>query len=148
MGVNPIPEGYGTVTPYLIVEGATKLLDFAKEVFDAEETVHMEGPGGTVGHAEVRIGSSIVMLGDAGGEWSPMPASLYVYVEDVDATYARALAAGGTSVKEPENQFYGDRSASVRDPVGNLWGIATHVEDLSPEEMAARLQEFAAQQTV
>ncbi|MGH8937106.1 MAG: VOC family protein [Acidimicrobiia bacterium] len=140
MAVKPIPDGYHSVTPYLIVEGADKLLDFLKRAFSAEETVRMPRPDGSVAHAEVRIGDSIVMLGDAGEQWSPMPGMINLYVEDCDATYLRALEAGATSLQEPEDQFYGDRTAGVRDPVGNHWWIATHVEDLSEEEIAERAQ--------
>jgi PhnB protein len=146
MGVNPIPESYARVTPYLINDDAGKVLDFAKNAFGAEERMRIPGPNDSIGHAEMAIGGSIVMLGDAGGEWTAMPAYLYVYVEDVDATFARALEAGGTSVKEPEDQFYGDRTATVRDTAGNMWGLATHVEDVSEEDMAKRLEEFTAQQ--
>ena len=113
------------------------MLEFAKGAFGAEERMRIPGPNDSIGHAEMAIGDSIVMLGDAGGEWTAMPAFLYVYVKDVDATYARA----------PEDQFYGDRTATVRDPAGNMWGLATHVEDVSEEDMAKRLEEFTAQQT-
>jgi PhnB protein len=146
MSVNPIPEGYRTVTPYLVVEGAASVLDFAKQAFGAEEKFRMDAPGGKVGHAELMIGDSMVMLGDAGGENPAMPAMIHLYVDDCDATYERALAAGGTSVREPENQFYGDRSAGVRDSAGNLWWIATHVEDVPEDEMAKRVEEFSAAQ--
>jgi PhnB protein len=145
MGVNPIPEGYRTVTPYLIVDGAAELLDFVKSAFGAEERFRMPAPNGTIGHAEVKIGDSIVMLADGGEEWPVMPTFVYLYVEDCDATYEQALAAGATSVREPEDQFYGDRNATVRDSVGNLWGIATHVEDVSEEEVAKRLEAMASQ---
>ena len=145
MGVNPIPEGYHTVTPYLVVEGAATVLDFVKEAFGAEETFRMDMPGGKIGHAEAKIGDSIVMMGDAGEENPAMPAMIHLYVDDCDATYERALAAGGTTVREPENQFYGDRSAGVRDSTGNLWWIATHVEDVPEEELAKRMEESSAQ---
>ena len=144
MAVNPIPEGYHTVTPYLIVEGAAGLLDFAKSAFGAEERFRMAAPDGSIGHAEVMIGDSIVMLADAGEEWPARPAFIYLYVEDCDAMYERALAAGATSVREPADQFYGDRNATVRDSVGNTWGIATHIEDVTPEEVAKRIEEGAA----
>ena len=144
MAVNPIPEGYHTVTPYLIVEGAAGLLDFAKSAFGAEERFRMDAPDGSIGHAEVMIGDSIVMLADAGEEWPAMPALIYLYGEDCDAMYERALAAGATSVREPADQFYGDRNATVRDSVGNTWGIATHIEDVTPEEVAKRIEEGAA----
>jgi PhnB protein len=140
MGVNPIPEGYHSVTPYLIVEGAAELLDFVKSAFGAEERFRMPTPNGTIGHAEVKIGDSIVMVADGAEEWPVMPTFVYLYVDDCDATYQRALAAGATSVKEPEDQFYGDRNATVRDSVGNLWGIATHIEDVTEAEVAKRLE--------
>jgi PhnB protein len=140
MPVKAKPEGYHTLTPYLVVEGAARLIDFLKAAFDAKETERMAAPGDRIGHAEVRIGDSVVMLGDAHGEHKPLQAMLYVYVDDADATYRRALAAGATSVQEPADQFYGDRSGGVRDPVGNLWWIATHVEDVPPAELKRRAQ--------
>ena len=138
MAVKPIPEGYHSVTPYLIVRGADKLLDFVKNVFDAQETFRMPGPEGTIGHAEFRIGDSMLMISDGGVEYPPMPCSLYVYVDDVDATYKRALKAGATTQKEPADQFYGDRTASVKDSAGNIWGIGKHIEDVDPEELERR----------
>lgn len=146
MSVKPIPDGYHTVTPYLTVQGTDKLLAFVKAGFGAEETVRMPRDDGSIGHAEVRIGDSVVMMGDASEQWSPMPTSIHLYVDDCDGTYQRALEAGGTSVQEPTDQFYGDRMAGVRDPVGNMWWIATHVEDLSEEEIGKRAKEWAAQQ--
>ena len=146
MAVNPIPEGYRTVTPYLVVDGATNVLDFVKQAFGAEEKFRMDAPDGKIGHAEVQIGDSIVMMGDAGAENPAMPAMIHLYVDDCDATYERALAAGATSEREPTDQFYGDRSAGVRDSAGNLWWIATHVEDVPEEEMAKRIEEATAAQ--
>ena len=146
MAVNPVPEGYRTVTPYLVVDGATNVLDFVKQAFGAEEKFRMDGPDGKVGHAEVQIGDSIVMVGDAGAENPAMPAMIHLYVDDCDATYERALAAGAKSEREPTDQFYGDRSAGVRDSAGNLWWIATHVEDVPEEEMAKRIEEATAAQ--
>lgn len=145
MAVKPIPDGYHSVTPYLIVQGASGLIDFMKQAFDAEESVRMERPDGTIMHAEVRIGDSVVMLSDAGGESTPMPGMLHLYVNDADATYRRALTAGATSLQEPEDQFYGDRSAGVKDQFGNQWWIATHIEDVSPEEMARRSEAYMQQ---
>jgi PhnB protein len=144
MAVKPIPEGYHSVTPYLAVEGTDKLFEFVKTAFDAAD-VHecMRRPDGTIQHAEVKIGDSIVMLAEASGPWKPRPSTLYLYVTDVDATYQRALAAGAMSLMEPATQFYGDRSGGVQDPAGNFWWIATHVEDVSPEELQRRA---AAQQ--
>ncbi len=137
MAVKPIPEGFHSVTPALVVDGAAKLVDFLKTVFAAEEVLRMRGPGDTIMHAEVRIGDSIVMLGDAAHE-PRMPGRLYVYVKDVDVAYRRALEAGATSLTEPTNMFYGDRAARVRDPFGNVWGIAMHVEDVPAEELVKR----------
>ena len=144
MGVNPIPEGYRTVTPYLVVDGAANVLEFVKQAFGAEEKFRMDTPDGTIGHAEVQIGDSMVMLGDAGDQNPAMPAMIHLYVDDCDATYERALGAGGTSEREPTDQFYGDRSAGVRDPAGNLWWIATHVEDVPEEELAKRMEAASA----
>lgn len=135
----PIPEGHHTVMPYLIVPSAPRLIDFLKQVFGAQETHRTTLPDGRVMHAQVRIGDSAVMMGEALGEWPPMPASLYVYVDDTDAAYQRALAAGATSVMAPADQFYGDRNAGVKDADGNLWWIATHLEDVSKEELERRL---------
>jgi PhnB protein len=146
MAVNPIPEGYRTVTPYLVVEGAANVLDFVKQAFGAEEKFRMDTPDGKIGHAEVQIGDSIVMMGDAGAEHPAMPAMIHLYLEDCDATYERALAAGATSEREPTDQFYGDRSAGVRDSTGNLWWIATHVEDVPEDEMAKRIEAATAAQ--
>ena len=142
MPVAPIPKGYHAVTPYLCVQGADKLLDFVKRAFAATEREVMKQPDGTIRHAEVDIGDSIVMISEAQGEHNPMPTALYLYVADTDATYRRALQAGGTSLMEPADQFYGDRNAGVKDPVGNKWWIATHKEDVAPDELARR----AAQQ--
>ena len=138
MAVKPIPDGYHTVTPYLVVRGAAKLLEFLTRAFGATETYRMTGPDGTIGHAAARIGDSMVMLGEARGEWKPTEAMLYLYVPDTDATYQRALAAGATSLMEPADQFYGDRNAGVKDPLGISWWIATHIEDVAPAEMQRR----------
>jgi PhnB protein len=146
MAVKPIPEGYHAVTPYLVVEGAATTLEFLKQAFGAEEKLRMEMPNGSIGHAEAKIGDSIVMLGDAGEQNPAMPAMIHLYVDDCDATYEKALAAGGTSEREPTDQFYGDRSAGVRDQAGNLWWIATHVEDVPEEELTKRMEEAVAQQ--
>ncbi|MGH2425981.1 MAG: VOC family protein [bacterium] len=138
MPVKPIPEGYHSVTPYLIVEGASKLMEFLKEAFDAKETFRMNNSDGTVAHAEVRIGDSVVMMGEAGGEHIPMACAIHLYVNDMDTTYVRALEAGATSLREPRNEFYGDRSSGVKDQWGNRWWIVTHVEDVSSEEIERR----------
>jgi uncharacterized glyoxalase superfamily protein PhnB len=146
MAVKAIPEGYHTVTPYLVVQGAPKLIDFLKQAFDAQERERMARPDGTIGHAEVKIGDSIVMMSEASEQWKPMPTGIYLYVNDTDAVYKRALQAGATSVMEPANQFYGDRSAGVRDPSGNNWWIATHQEDVAPEELKRRAEAAMQQQ--
>jgi PhnB protein len=136
--VKAIPEGYHTVTPYLIVEGAAHLIDFMKEAFGAEEGERMLRANGTIGHAEVRIGDSVLMISDANAQWVPMPAAIYLYVPDTDATFRSAIQAGATSVMEPADQFYGDRNAGVRDIAGNVWWIGTHKEDVPRDELERR----------
>ena len=136
------PDGFHTVTPYLIVEGAARLLHFAQHAFDAVELMRMPGPDGGIMHAAMRLGDSIVELSDANANWPAMPGSLHVYVPDIDATYAKALEAGADSITDPADMFYGERSATVRDPVGNLWHIATHLEDVSLEEIARRATSY------
>jgi PhnB protein len=142
--VEPVPEGYRTVTPYLIVGNATRLLDFLAQAFGAHERMRMPGPNETIGHAEVTIGDSVVMVADANEQFPTRTGTIHLYVEDCDDTYSRALEAGGTSAREPTTEFYGDRMAGVDDPFGNQWWIATHVEDVSPEEMQRRSAERAA----
>jgi uncharacterized glyoxalase superfamily protein PhnB len=132
-----IPDGYQTVTPYLTVGDLKALLDFLKRAFDAEAQV-MPGPDGEPRHAEIVLGTSRLMAGQAPPDRKPMPQQLYLYLPDVDATYERALAAGAKSFSEPQTQFYGDRHAGVRDSNGNEWWIATHVEDVAPDEMERR----------
>ena len=138
MAVNPIPAEYGAITPYLVVEGASGLIDFAKQTFGAQEIMRMPGPGGTIGHAEMRFGDRVVMLADAGPENPARSAALVLYVNDCDATYGKALAAGGAKEMEPEDQFYGDRRGGVQ-AFGVSWWIHTHIEDVSPEEMEKRM---------
>lgn len=140
MAVKPIPDGYHSVTPYLTVQGVSKLFDFVKRAFDAKQTECITRPDGTIGHAEFRIGDSMIMAGEASDQWKAMPAAIYLYVNDTDATYRRALQAGGVSVMEPADQFYGDRNGGVKDPCGNVWWIATHKEDISPDEMKRRAE--------
>lgn len=142
MAAKPIPDGYHTVTPYLTVQGAAELIEFMKKAFDAREWERIMRPDGTVGHAEMRIGDSVVMLGEAKGEWQPMPGAIYLYVTDSDAVYQRALDAGAISVMAPADQFYGDRHGGVRDASGNIWWIATHVEDVPAEELKRRAETF------
>lgn len=145
--VQPIPPGYTGVTAYLIIRSAARALEFYKRAFGATEVLRLPGPDGTIGHAEIRIGDGHVMLADEkldmgyrGPEsFGGSPVSLMFYVEDVDARFAQALAAGAT-VKHPvKDQFYGDRSGSITDPFGYVWTIATHVEDIAPDEMQRRI---------
>lgn len=143
MPVKPIPDGYHTVTPYLLVEDVEKLLEFLKQAFGAKETERIPSPDGTVTHAEVRIGDSVIMMGKPRGEFRPLPSMIYLYTENVDAVYKRALQAGATSVMEPADQFYGDRNGGAKDPLGNLWWIATHQEDVSHEELIRRAHDMA-----
>ena len=138
MAVQPKPEGYHTVTPYLIVPGAADLIAFMQQAFGAQEKERHERPGGKIVHAEVSIGDSIIMLGEASAEFEPTRTSIHLYLDDVDGTYRRALDAGGSSLREPEDQFYGDRSAGIQDRFGNQWWLAKRVEDVSPEEMQRR----------
>lgn len=128
--VKSMPEGYHTVTPYLIVQEAAQLIEFVKQAFDATETFRGTGSAGGI-HAEVRIGDSMVMIG-GGGAWrgEASPATLYLYMNDVDSVYKGALQAGATSIAEPADQPYGDRMAGVKDSFGNVWYIATHIEDM------------------
>ena len=130
MAVKPVPDGFHTVTPYLLVSDAARLIDFLKRGLGAEEIHRSEGTDGSVVHALVKIGDSMVMMGQARDEWKPMPSMLYLYVEDVDAWYDRAIQAGGTSVREVRDEDYGDRAGGVEDPVGNQWWIATHKQDV------------------
>src|SRR5438093_200899 len=128
MTVKAIPQGYHSMTPCLVVEGAAKLIDFLKQAFGAQEMFRMARPDGGIMHAEMKIGDSMVMLGDATEQWKPMQGVIYLYVDAADAVYRRALQAGATSIMAPLDQFYGDRHGGVRDPAGNIWWIATHQE--------------------
>jgi PhnB protein len=144
---NHIPDGYHNVTPYLIIDGAAAALDFYKTAFGAKEVMRMPGPDGRVGHAEILLGNSHVMLADEHPDmgyrgpqaYGGTPVSLMVYVPDVDATFGKAISAGATELRPIANQFYGDRSGTLRDPFGHVWTISTHVEDVSPEEIERRL---------
>ncbi len=138
--VKPIPEGYHSLTPIVTVEGAPRLIEFLKQVFNAQEEEVYKGPDGRVIHAELTIGDSILMLSDANPEFPALSAMINVYTDDVDAAYKRALKAGATSLREPSNQFYGDRTGGVKDAHGNQWWIATHVEDVSQEELEKRMK--------
>lgn len=147
MAVKPIPDGYHTVTPYITVEDAGEVIEFLKKAFGAQEAFAMRDEHGRVRHAEVKVGTSMIMLGSSHDQWKARPANFYVYVEDVDAVYKKAVAAGGKSLSEPETQFYGDRHGAVIDSQGNSWWIATHVEDVPEEELGRRAKEAAAKQT-
>ena len=147
--VKPIPDGYPQVTPYLCVDGAEAAIEFYENVLGARERMRMPAPGGKVGHAELELGESIIMLADEHpdmGVLSPKtvggtPVTISVYVEDVDAVFDAAVAAGASSVRPVENQFYGDRSGQFEDPFGHRWSVATHVEDVPPDEMEKRMSE-------
>ncbi len=144
--VHYIPEGYNTVTPYLVIKGAAKAIDYYKKVFGATVVVRMDAPDGRVGHAELQLGDSRIMLADENPQMGyrsaesigSSPVSLYVYLPDCDEVVAKAAAEGAKILKPVADQFYGDRSGFIQDPFGHLWGIATHKEDVSPEEMEER----------
>jgi PhnB protein len=145
----PVPDGYHTATPYLIIGGAAAAIRFYKLAFDAIELVHLPGPDGRIAHAEIKIGDSVIMLADEVldmGFRSPRslggsPVSLLLYVEDVDAVFRRSVAAGALVLRPVANQFYGDRSGTLEDPFGHLWTIATHIEDVPVEEIARRVRQ-------
>lgn len=148
MAVNPIPDGYPRVSPSLIIDGAADAIEFYTSVLGATERMRMDGPDGKVGHAELMLGESVIMVAD---EYPDMgyvgprkiggsPVALHVYVDDVDTTFAKALAAGAKEERAVENQFYGDRSGTFEDPWGHRWSVGTHVEDVPPDEMARRAE--------
>jgi PhnB protein len=147
--VNPIPAAYPRVTPYLSVDGAAKAIDFYTDILGALERVRMGGPDGKVGHAELAIGDSVIMLADSFPDMgAPTPKALggspvtvMVYVEDVDNVFSRAIQAGATEIAPLQDQFYGDRSGQFEDPWGHRWNVASHVEDVSPEDMEKRAAE-------
>lgn len=145
--VKPIPEGFQTVTVYLLVEDTRALIDFAKNAFNAAEIFCLNDENGIPGHAELKIGTSIVMVGRARNQWKPLPCLVHLYVENADAVYEQALAAGGKPVQKVEDQFYGDRSGGVLDPCGNYWWIATHIEDVPVDELKRRGEEVRKQQS-
>ena len=146
--VQPIPEGFPRVTPYLSIDGAADAIDYYSKILGATERMRMPGPDGKIGHAELQIGDSVIMLSDEfpdmGGvgpkKLGGTPVNLMVYVEDVDTTFAAAIQAGGKVVQAVEDRFYGDRSGSFEDPFGHRWTVSTHIEDVSEEEMAKRMQ--------
>jgi PhnB protein len=147
-----IPKDYNSVTPYLVIKGAAQAIEYYKRVFGATEHVRMNGPDGKVGHAELKIGNSFIMLADENPSMGPghtsaatigaSPVSLYVYLPDVDHVIQRASAEGAKILKPVQTQFYGDRNGFIQDPFGHLWGIATHVEDVSPKEMEERMRKL------
>lgn len=147
MSVKPIPDGYHTVTPYLIVKGAAEAIEFYTRVFGATELMRLPGPGGVLMHAEIKIGDSFIMLADEFPQMDALspktiggsPVGLMLYVPNVDEVFQRATAAGAKEIRPLQNQFYGDRSGTVEDPFGHKWTIATHVEDVSHEEIERRL---------
>lgn len=149
--VKPIPDGYHTITPYLIIKGAKNAIEFYSNAFGAEEVFRMEDESGNIGHAEMRIGNSIFMLADEKsnmGHKSPAtiggsPVSILLYVENCDAAFDRAVKAGASVARPLANQFYGDRTGGVKDPFGYEWYISTHIEDVSPEEMERRMKAMA-----
>ncbi len=137
--VKPVPDGYHTVTPYLVVEDAGQLIEFLGRAFGATLRYSHKRPDGKVAHAEMQIGDSIIMMGSAQGDTTPMPTALYLYVPNCDELYRRAVAAGGTSIGEPKDQFYGDRHGGIKDPCGNSWWLATHIEDVGEQELERRM---------
>jgi PhnB protein len=145
MAVKPIPDGYHSVTPYLIIKGASRAIDFYKKAFGASEVMRFPGPNNTVMHAEIQIGDSRIMLADEGNEYkSPQsvggsPVSLMIYVPDVDKVFSQAVSAGAKSARAVQDQFYGDRSGNLIDPFGHVWTVATHKEDVSEQEMQRRM---------
>ncbi len=144
--VKPVPDGYHTITPYLVVDGADKVIRFMKEAFGAQPVFEpMMRPDGKIMHAEFKIGDSVVMIADTSERAQATSDMLHLYVPNVDAVYQKALKAGATSLTEPADQFYGDRSGGVRDPAGNRWHIGTHIEDVSPAELKKRVAELAKQ---
>lgn len=150
MAVKPIPDGYHSVTAYLTCNNCAEALAFYQQAFGATELLCMPTPDGKIGHAELMIGNSPVMFADEieeAGNQSPdslggSPVSMMIYTEDCDAMFAQAIAAGATAVKPLQDQFYGDRSGTVKDPYGHVWTISTHIEDLTPEQVAERMQEM------
>ena len=138
MNVNPVPEGFHTITPYLAVHNVKQTIGFLKQAFGAEEIQVHEMPGGQIMNAEIKIGTSMVMLGETAKDQEAWPAMLYMYVVDADSVFRKAAQAGGKVVLEPVDHFYGDRSGAIEDPSGNQWWIATRKENVSPEELGKR----------
>ncbi len=143
--ISYIPEGFHTVTPYFIVPDATAFLAFLKDGLGAAEVSLFRDPGGRVMHAQARLGDSMLEFGEANAQWPAMRLSLHVYVPDTDAAFRRAVAAGAKSIRDPRTEFYGERSAGIEDPAGNIWWLATRVENVSEEEIARRAAAMQAQ---
>ncbi len=149
--VNPIPDNYRGITPYLSVKGGSEAIEFYKKAFGAEEVMRLPNPDGTLGHAEIKIGDAVVMLADESSDYGNLSPKtlggsavrLHMYVEDVDAFFDRAIAAGAKVLIPLADQFYGDRSGRLEDPYGHVWLVSTHVEDVSPEEMQRRMEQFS-----
>ncbi|HZE36038.1 MAG TPA: VOC family protein [Candidatus Eisenbacteria bacterium] len=149
--VKAIPDGYHSATAYLVVDGATRAIDFYKRAFGAQELLRIPAPGNRVGHAEIKIGDSVIMLADEHPEihargpqhYGGSPVSILLYVDDVDVLFKQAIVAGGTETRPVADQFYGDRSGSLKDPFGHSWHLSTHKEDVSPEELNRRLAALA-----
>ncbi|HKX29502.1 MAG TPA: VOC family protein [Blastocatellia bacterium] len=152
--VHHIPHGYHSVTPYLHIKGAADAIEFYKKAFGATELLRMAGPDGKIGHAEIQIGDSPIMMADEHPDFQALgpqtlngtSVGIMIYVEDVDATFEKALAAGAKMLRSVEDKFYGDRSGTLQDPFGHVWHLATHIEDVSPDEMAKRAEAFMKQQ--
>jgi PhnB protein len=147
MTVKPVPAGYRTITPYLAVDDAARAIAFYAEAFGARERMRLDAPGGRIGHAEIEIGDSVIMLADpwpeahfAAPRGEDVSVTIHLYVDDADTAFARAIAAGAAAMRPLETMFYGDRTATVRDPFGHHWHLATHVEDVAPEEIKRRMQ--------
>ena len=154
MAVKPIPDGYPSVIPYLSIENAAEAIEFYKRAFNATEILRMQAPDGTIGHAEIKIGDSPIMLSEPCDE-APIKSpkaigessfGIHLYVEDVDAIFSQALEAGAKQINPPKDQFYGDRNGTLEDPYGHIWFLSTHIEDVPPEEIDKRAQEMFAQE--
>ena len=149
--VKPVPDGYHSATPYLIVDGAARAIEFYKRAFDAKELLRIPAPGDLIGHAEIKVGDSVIMLADEPPDmhargpqhYGGSPVSILLYVDDVDALFKQAIAAGGTETRPVKDQFYGDRSGSLTDPFGHCWHLSTHTEDVSMEELNRRMAALA-----
>ena len=147
MAAKPVPEGYHTVTPYLVVRGAPKLIEFLEQAFGAQLSHQpVKRPDGSIMHTQVKIGDSQIMIGEESERAMAAPCTLHLYVPDVDSVFQQAVKAGGSTIMEPMDMFYGDRSGGVTDPSGNRWYIATHKEDVAPQELAKRAEAFFKQQ--